>query len=112
MRHAAQGQDNESSLMPTNAIRGDHPRTLTARIRILSAALLCLFALGIRAAPADDGPADTAHTAPREGAAADAPTSNGAAAHRPAAPKAASQGTANELPARVETRHSVRTDAG
>src|SRR5690349_17402575 len=111
--------------MPTNAIRDNRPiadrygrcraahppktpsNILAARIRILSAALLCLFALGIRAAPAEDNPHDTPGSA-----AADVPAANGPAGQGAAAQRAAGQGAEIKLPARVETQHSVQTAAG
>ena len=91
--------------MPTNAVRGDRriadqrgrrclarPRN-TATAKILGAALLCLFVLGTPAAPADEKP---------HGADAGAPTAD--------APK--KDAAASELPSRVETRHSIQTEAG
>jgi hypothetical protein len=90
----------ESSSMPTHAIGDDRqiasrcgrhrftrPRnTPVAKIRAgktLIAALLCLFVLGVPAAPADD---------------------------KPKAPP--TDASAIELPSRVETRHSIETAAG
>ena len=85
--------------MPTNATRDDRQTALqrgsrcyprlreTARntpaTKTLIAALLCLFVLGIPAAPADDKPKEPAANPP-----------------------------ATELPSRVETRHSIQTEAG
>src|SRR4051794_11736108 len=78
--------------MPTNAIRGNHLDKLAARIRIASAALLCLFVLGVGTATADEKPPETPQP--------------------PAAEAPAAHGAAIALPARVETRHSVGTESG
>lgn len=77
-------------------------------MKILSAALLCLFALGISAAPAEDRPGGPATQAPE----AHRPEPHGLATHESEAKGPAAGGAATALPARVETRHSIRTEAG
>src|SRR5689334_9161017 len=100
-------RDNRRTAARYGRRRAAHPpgaplSTMAAKIRILSLALLCLFALGIHAAPADDNPGDAGKSET-----ADGQTANGPAAHG-----AAAQGSEIKLPARVETRHSVQTAAG
>src|SRR3954462_11822019 len=89
----------ERSMMPIDAIGSEraairlYRRGNTARLaKTLTVALLSLFVLSAPAAPADDKPPQGPTTGPTTGPATGVP--------------------ATELPARVETRHSIQTGSG